>query len=210
MNQIQRVKGPRRGSVVWLMGALVVMVAALLVGCGGGSGGDSSSEESTAANSGQAGDPAGFELSDETRTCLKEQGVELPDPGDGPPGGAPPEGGMPEGGPPAGGTPPQGFGQGGEEMKEALEECGAELPQGMPGGKAGGPPMDSGAFRESIKEYATCMGENGYELPEPNLSGEGPVFKDSDVNREDPKFAAANEKCQPLLGGPGGGPSEAG
>jgi hypothetical protein len=84
-------------------------------------------------------------------------------------------------------------------MKEALEECGAELPEGRPGG----PPMDSGAFRESIREYTSCMGENGYELPEPNVSGEGPVFKESDVDREDPKFEAADEKCQSLLGGPG-------
>ena len=84
-------------------------------------------------------------------------------------------------------------------MKKALEECGAELPQGKPEG----PSTNSGAFRKSIKEYVACMGENGYELPEPNLSGEGPVFKESEVNREDPKFEAANEKCQSRLGGPG-------
>lgn len=179
MNQKHRTRKPRRAPVAWLMGALVVLAAVLLVGCGGSSG-DSSTEESSTASSGQASGPAGFELSEETRACLKKQGVELPDPGEG---------------------PPQGFGQGGEEMKEALEECGAELPQGGPGG----PPMDSGAFRESVKEYAACMGENGYELPEPNVPGEGPVFKESDVDREDPKFETANEKCQSLLGGPGGG-----
>jgi len=195
MNQKHRAGGPRRGVVAWLMGALVVLVAALLVGCGGSSG-DSSTEGSSTASSGQAGGPGGFELSDDTRACLEEQGVELPDPGEGPPGGAPPEGGPPEGG-----EPPQGFGQGGEEMKEALEECGAELPQGGPGG----PPMNSSAFRESVKEYDACMGENGYELPEPNVSGEGPVFKESEVDREDPKFEAADEKCQSLLGGPGAG-----
>lgn len=189
MNQMRRARGPRRPVVAWLMGALAVLVAALLVGCGGSSG-DSSTEGGSTASSDRAGGPAGFELSDDTRACLEEQGVELPDPGEGPPGGgAPPEGG-----------PPQGFGQGGEEMKEALEECGAELPQGGPAG----PPMDSSAFRESVKEYAACMGENGYELPEPNVSGEGPVFKESDVDREDPKFEAANEKCQSLLGRAGG------
>lgn len=164
---------------------LVAVAALLLAGCGGSGGSDSSSEEST-ASAGQAGGPAGFELSDDTRACLQEQGVELPDPGEGPAGGgAPPEGGPPEG------------------MKEALEKCGAELPQGGPTG-GGPPPMDSSAFRESIKEYAACMGENGYELPEPNVSGEGPVFKESDVDRKDRKFKAANEACQSLLGGPGG------
>jgi len=199
MNQKQRTRKPRRGSVAWLMGALVVLAAVLFVGCGGSSG-DSSSEESNTASSGQAGGPAGFELSDDIRACLDEQGIELPEPGEGPPGG----GATPEGGPPEG--PPAGFGEGGEEMKEALEECGAELPQGKPGGS----PMGSGAFRESIEEYASCMGENGYELPKPNVSGEGPVFNESDVDREDPKFETADGKCQSLLGGPGeGGGSEA-
>lgn len=195
MNQKHRTRKPRRAPVAWIMGALMVLAAVLLVGCGGSSG-DSSSEESSTASSGQAGGPAGFELSDETRACLEEQGVELPEPGEGPPGGAPPEGGPAEG-------PPAGFGEGGGEMKEALEECGANLPQGKPDGLQ----MDSDAFRESIKEYASCMGENGYELPEPNVSGEGPVFKDSDVDREDPKFEAANGECQSLLGGPRGGGS---
>ena len=66
------------------MGALVVLAAVLLVGCGGSSG-SSSSEESSTASSGQAGGPAAFEISDETRACLKEQGVELPEPGEGGP-----------------------------------------------------------------------------------------------------------------------------
>lgn len=177
---------------------LVAAAALLLAGCGGSSGSDSSSEESSAASSEQAGGPGGFaEISDETRSCLKENGVELPEPGQG----GLPAGGPPEGGPPAGG-PPQGFGKGGAKMEKAFEECGVELPQGKPEGA----PMNSSAFRKSIKEYAVCMGENGYDLPEPNVSGEGPVFKESDVNREDPKFEAANEKCQSLLGGPGGGP----
>ena len=190
-----------RAHLVGLSGVLAVVVAALLLaGCGGSSGSDSSSEESSAASSEQAGGPGGFaEISDETRTCLKENGAELPEPGQG----GPPAGGPPEGGPPAGG-PPQGF-KGGAKMKKAFEECGVELPQGKPEGT----PMNSSAFRKSIKEYAACMGENGYDLPEPNVSGEGPVFSESEVDREDPKFEAANEKCESLLGGPGG-PPEAG
>jgi len=41
--------------------------------------------------------------------------------------------------------------------------------------------------------------ENGYEPPEPNLSGEGPIFDPSAVNQEDPKFMAASEKCKSQL-----------
>ena len=92
-------------------------------------------------------------------------------------------------------------------MKEALEECGVEPPQGKPEG----PPINSGTFRKSIKEYVACMRENGYDLPEPDFSGEGPVFKESEVDREDPKFKTVNEKCQSVLGAPGeGGRAEAG
>lgn len=196
---------PGRVIVLGPMSVLAVLAAVLLAGCGGSSGSESSSEESSTARSSQTGAAGGFaEISEETRSCLKEKGVELPEAGQG---GSPSgsfEGGPPEGGPPTGG-PPQGFGKGGAKMKKAFEECGVELPQGNPGGR---PPMNSGAFRKSIKEYVACVRENGYDLPEPNLSGEGPVFKESEVDREDPKFKAANEKCQSRLGAPGGPPEE--
>lgn len=194
--------GPGRVNMLGLMGVLAVLATVLLAGCGSSGGSESSSEETTASSE-QAGGPGGFaEISEETRSCLKEKRAELPESSQGgPPAGGPPEGTPPEGGPPAGG-PPQDFGKGGAKMKKAFEECGVELPQGKPEG----PPMNSGAFRKSIKGYVACMGENGVELPEPDLSGKGPVFKESEVDREDPKFKAANEKCQSRLGVPGGPP----
>jgi hypothetical protein len=56
------------------------------------------------------------------------------------------------------------------------------------------------------------MATNGYKLPKPNLSGTGPVFDPRTVNRTDPKFIAAAQKCQALIprpagaGAPPGGP----
>lgn len=191
---------PGRVHVIGWTSALVVLVAVLLSGCGGSGSSDSTTEESSAASSEQASGPGGFaEISEEIRSCLQEKGVELPEPGQG----GPPAGGPPEGMPPEGG-PPQGFGKGGAKMKKAFDECGVEPPQGKPEG----PPMNAGVFHKSIKEYVACMGENGVELPEPNLSGEGPVFKESEVDREAPKFKTANEKCQSRLGVPGGPPEE--
>lgn len=190
-----------RAMVLGAMSVLAVLATALLAGCGGSGGGETNSEEGNAAGSERVGGPGGFaEISDETRACLKEKGIDLPEPGQG----GPPAGGPPEGTPPEGG-PPQGFGEEGENMKEAFEECGVELPQGGPEG----PPTNSDTFRESIEEYVACMGENGVELPEPNLSGEGPVFEEADVDRESSKFKTANEKCQSRLAVPGG-PPEAG
>ena len=184
--------------------ALAMLLAAIAVGgCGGSSGGDSTSADTTASSGGEAeaggvpsggAGPGGFEIDDETRACLKEQGADLPEPGEA---GGPPEGGAP----PAGEGPPEGF-AGGEDMRKAFEECGIDAPQG---GGAGGPPTDSPEFQQSIEDYVACVRENGYDLPDPNLSGEGPVFSESEVDQSDPEFKSASEECRSLIGGPGGG-----
>ncbi|HEX3239666.1 MAG TPA: hypothetical protein VHR18_05975 [Solirubrobacterales bacterium] len=197
---------PGRRPLLGLLAVLAVLAAIAVAGCGGSSG-DSTSADSTASSGGGAepggaasggGPPGGFEIDDEALACLEEQGVELPEMGEGgglPEGGAPPTGEPPEGG------PPEGFG-GGEDMQKAFEECGIDAPQG---GGAGGPPTDSAEFRESIEDYVACVRENGYDLPDPNLSGEGPVFSESEVDQSDPEFKAASEECQSLIGTPGGG-----
>lgn len=115
-----------------LMGVLAVLATVLLAGCGSSEGSESSSEEATASSE-QAGGPGGFaEISEETRSCLKEKGAELPESSRrGVHISGSFEGGPPEGGPPTG-RPPQGFGKGGAKMKKAFEECGVELPQGKP------------------------------------------------------------------------------
>jgi hypothetical protein len=187
-----------------IAGVLAIVAALAVAGCGGSSGSSSSNEASSTGTSSEAAGqaPGGFEISEETRSCLQEQGVELPEPGQG---GGPPEGGeLPPGGAPQGGEPPSFGGAQGKKMQEAFKECGVEVPEGGQGKPSGAPDMNSAAFRESLKKYVACVRENGYELPEPNLSGEGPVFDESEVNQEDPKFKAASEKCQSLLGGAGG------
>jgi hypothetical protein len=91
-------------------------------------------------------------------------------------------------------------------MQKAFEECGVETPEfkGGPGGEGGTPNMNSAAYKKQVKEYAACVRENGYEIAEPNFSGEGPVFEKSES--ESAAFNKASAKCQSLLGGPGSGP----
>jgi hypothetical protein len=200
-----------------LIAALALAIAALvLAGCGGSSGGSTSEASTTASSSGSGGataegegEPGGrFEISEEAKACLKEKGVELPEfkGGEGgPPGGA--EGEMPEpgekpeggeGGPPGGGE----FG----ENKKAFEECGVELGGGFKGGPGGGKPnTNSAAFKKQVKEYVACVRENGYELAEPNFSGEGPIFEKAES--ESAEFKKASAQCQELLGGMGGSQS---
>lgn len=209
--------------------ALALAIGALLLaGCGGSSGGGSTEKSTTTASTSGGGEAAKIEISAEDRKCLKEKGVELPEfkAGAGPrtfkkgevP--TPPEGGkLPENGEsPKGFEPPEGAAGGpaqaggfGENSK-AFEECGVELPKfkGGPGG-AGGPNVNSAAFKKQVKEYVACVRENGYELAEPNFSGEGPIFEKSES--ESAAFKKASEKCQSLLGGPqtksyGGGTEE--
>jgi hypothetical protein len=196
--------------------ALVVAIGAMvLAGCGGSSGGSSAASSTTASASGSttegSGGPGGMQISDEARACLKEKGVELPEfkggEGGRPPageGGEPPEGGgeMPEGGPPGEGGPAGAGGPGGEgfeKMQKAFEECGVETGEFKGGPGAGAPDMNSAAFRKQIKEYAACVRENGYELAEPDFSGEGPVFKKAES--ESAAFKKASAKCKDLLGG---------
>ena len=215
------------------LAALALIVGALVIaGCGGGSSSSSASstESTTTASSGSSGASEGskakggmVEISEEAKACLKEKGVELPEfkSGEGgPPAGAAGEGGEPPEGfePPEGGEIPEGAeggpatgeGPGGEkfeEQKGAFEECGVEIGAGFAGGPggAGKPNTNSAAFKKQVKEYVACVRENGYELAEPNFSGEGPVFEKAES--ESAAFKKASESCQSLLGGPGGSQS---
>jgi hypothetical protein len=193
---------------------------------GGAESGGSEAERS--GTEGAEGGPGMMNISEEARACLKEKGVELPEfkggeggpPSGGeapegmPQGGEAPEGGMPEGGKPPqggeGGPPAGGFGgEGSEKMTKAFEECGVEMPEfkGGPGGE-GAPNMNTAAFKKQVKEYVACVRENGYELAEPNFSGEGPVFAKEES--ESAAFKKASAQCQSLLGGARAGSSESG
>jgi hypothetical protein len=197
---MKREDSSRRWRPRWLPAtALALALGALvLAGCGGSGG---SSESSTTASSSESNSTrkfkGGFELSEEAKACLKEKGVELPEFKGG--AGGPPQGGEgfepPEGGEMPRGAPPQG---GFKANSKAFEECGVELGEFKgPIGK-GGPDVNSAEFKKQIKEYVACVRENGYELAEPNFSGEGPIFEKSESESE--AFKRASAKCQSLLG----------
>lgn len=162
--------------------ALVMLLAALVAGCGGGS--SDSDSDSTAADrdANTTQQRPGSEQQAELRDCLEKNGAELPSPPEG--GEGPPKGG---GMPPIGGNP--------SEFRDALEKCGvdpSEQPD-RPNGR-GGPPMG-----ESLDDFVACVSENGYDLPDPNTSGDGPVFDPSEVDQDDPNFKKASQACQDKL-----------
>ncbi|HYB31287.1 MAG TPA: hypothetical protein VEF89_32155 [Solirubrobacteraceae bacterium] len=82
------------------------------------------------------------------------------------------------------------------KVQAALKECGITIGQRATTTNN----VHNPAFQKAVKNYAACMSKNGYPLPKPNFSGNGPVFSTKQVNRNNPKFKAANTKCQPLLG----------
>jgi hypothetical protein len=209
-------KGKERKMKRISLAAAIAMVlgALVLTGCGGSSGGGSTESGTTTASAGGGGEAEGakFAISEEDRQCLKKKGVELPEGGAMPGGGQMPESGEMPGGdePPEGGDmpeggPPGGFGGGtSEASKKAFEECGVEMPEfkGGPSGataNGGGPNVNSAAFKKQVKEYVTCVRENGFELAEPDFSGEGPIFKKGES--ESAAFKKASAQCQSLLGG---------
>jgi hypothetical protein len=81
--------------------------------------------------------------------------------------------------------------------------------------------VDRTEIEDQMYEYAACMRENGYDMPDPEFAepgeGGGPGFGGgpfAGIDPTDPGFRAANEVCGDLFaggmrppgGGPGGGP----
>jgi hypothetical protein len=177
-----------------------VAVAGLALGaCGGSSDPDNSPQSANGGPNAQV------------RDCLKKQGIDLPSPsggGQAPPpganggegqtpggtGGAPP---LPGGGAPGGGAPPGGaFGGGNSaKMRKAFKACGVD----MPNRRNGSGPANNTQYRKSIKQYVSCVRRNGFDMPDPDFSGNGPVFDPDEVDQTDKKFLAASRKCQSLL-----------
>ncbi len=79
--------------------------------------------------------------------------------------------------------------------------------------------VDRTDFEDQLLEYAACMRDNGYDMPDPDLSegfaggpgqggSEGGGIWGGLIDREDPAFQAANDVCQEMFADglmPGGG-----
>jgi len=188
LNDPHQPTGRRRAR--WLpAAALAVLPAVLLAACGSSST-STSTTSSTATNSASAPPASGgsgrFAAA---RECLQKQGITLPAPS-GTPGQGP--GGVPGGGFKA----PEGVSQ--AKLREALKKCGLG---GFRGGAGRGRFFNSAAGRAALTKYATCMRENGIQLPAPNTTGKGPIFNTSGINTSTAAFKAAEQKCRSDLPG---------
>ena len=153
--------------------ALIPAAAAslTLAACGGGRDEESSSPRASAQEGALA-----------FARCMREQGVDFPDPQVG-------ENGVVRVGP--------GPGKGGPDprdpkMRAATEECREHLDVG------GEAPELTAEERDAFVAYARCMREEGVDMPDPNPQG-GLTFRVGDPKAPDPespRFRKADEACR--------------
>jgi hypothetical protein len=190
----------------WILAACAVaLLVLLLAACGGGGSDDgvaSASEDSSGSDDSGGDSSSGGSASDSEEElidwveCMRDEGVDVPDPQVDADGNLTLGPGLGGGGGGGGGqVDPQ-------ALQDATEVCG-EVPQSAFGGEQ----PDQTEIEDTLLEFAQCMRENGYDMPDPDFSGEGGLTSAfGDVDTNDPAFQEAAEACEDILaGGFGGG-----
>jgi hypothetical protein len=183
---------------------LLLALAGLgLAACGGSSSSTNASASATTASTstGGAGGPGRGRFA-ALRSCLQKNGITLPrrTPGARRPPGV---GGFGAFGGAGGGLRlPSGVSR--AQFQAALKKCGGT-------GFGGAGRFNNPAYRQALATFATCMRQNGVNLPEPNTSGNGPVFSVKGIDTATPQFKAAMARCRSDLSGAfRGGPPPSG
>jgi hypothetical protein len=200
----------RKPATVVLALLALLLVSLGLAACGSSSSTTTTTTTTTSASTGTGAKGPNAGRFTAVRECLQKEGITLPKRTPGQkrtPGGA---GGFLGGGG-AGGTAgpqlPKGVTR--AQYEAALKKCG-----GRDFGRGGGAArFDSPTFKAALAKFATCMRQNGVNVPAPNTSGSGPVFDTKGIDTSSAQFKAAEAKCQSDLSGafkrgtgPGGAP----
>lgn len=188
---------------------LALLLAAALAACGAGGGdgtevaslgtqdtatdGDGGEVEDGGAGDGEVTDAEREDALLEFTECMRDHGVDLPDPeisssGDG-------GGRVVVGGPGGGGGP-----QDQKAFEEADEEC-RHIMEDVFGDAPEMDPEEQAEMQDNALAYAQCMRDHGIEVPDPEFSDGGIGMRLGEgIDPEDPDFIAAEEACQPELG----------
>jgi hypothetical protein len=186
----------RKPATVALALVALLLVSLGLAACGSSSSSSSSTTATTSASTGTGAKGPNAGRFTAVRECLQKEGITLPKRTPGqkrPPGGA---GGFLGGGG-AGGTAgpqlPKGVTR--AKYEAALKKCGGGS------GHFTRTRFDSPTFKAALAKFATCMRQNGVNVPAPNTSGSGPVFDTKGIDTSSAQFKAAEAKCQSDLSG---------
>ncbi|HKE52409.1 MAG TPA: hypothetical protein VKE25_12960 [Actinomycetes bacterium] len=167
-----------RPAKIAILAALPLLLAGL-TGCGSDADGSTSGAGST--NSADSAEPDRQEQMLKFTECLREHGLDVPDPDS--------EGrfAIPFGG---------GSGNGPDQKtREAMEACQELAPLG--GGNLDELRNDP-EFQDAQLRFAECMRQHGVDVPDPDEDGGGGFMIDgSDVPRE--TLRAAGEACDPIM-----------
>jgi hypothetical protein len=193
---------PRAG-FGWALPAVVLLLTLLAAGCGG-SGGDNdgvaslrgSNGTTTTTNGGADRERA---LLDFAR-CMREQGVPIQDPQVDSQGNLqlqPGQGGL------------------GDVDQATLDKAREACQEHLEGVTQGFTPEDRTRVQDSLVKYASCMRQNGYDMPDPDFSQGGGRGFFGNIDQDDPAYQKAHEACKQHLaqlqgGGAGGGNSGGG
>ena len=135
--------------------------------------------------------------------CMRENGVDMPDPKTDENGLIIADGGDASTGP-GGGTPSSRF-------RAAEEKCRKHLKDVKP------PQLSEEQqreFRQQALAHAKCMRDNGVDFPDPTFSEDGgalvDIGPDSGIDPDSPTFKRADAKCRDLGGLPGAGSAGSG
>jgi hypothetical protein len=170
----------------WMIALTLALSTVVIAACGSGAsgGGDQASRE---------------EAQLEFAECMREHGVEMPDPKPGQ------EGmlfGTTRGGPSGESKTTTGINPEDPATKKALRACESKLPESAQ--KLS--PQQEEKFKEAALAFSQCMREHGVDMPDPQFGGKGKVtmkIEKGDIDPSSPAFEEAQEACRKTVpGGP--------
>lgn len=166
MNQFTASGSPARTARRAAAAALFAALSLGLVACSGDSGGGAKD-----AGSGGSGAKTEADKALEHRECLREHGVDIPEPKPG-----------------EAGTTVE-LGAKGGKVEKAFKACRSKA-------AGGGAEELTQAEKDKMIAYARCMRENGIDMPDPKFEGAGmagvPALEAKDMK----KFEKANTACE--------------
>jgi hypothetical protein len=188
ITRLRPAKHAPRTAIPVAVAALFIVVALAAAACGGG--GDSEGVASIDGSSQNDTDAAAETTSQnpedarlEFARCMREHGVNVPDPGS--------HGGLGLSVPP--GTSRAEFDEAQRACQPILERAAPELSE-----------EQRSVMQDAALEFARCMREHGIDVPDPQTSDGGIIIRrgprsGGEFELDDPEFKAAQEACQHIM-----------